>query len=62
MLCHALRCNVLLLRGFKISLYSSVCSDEINIIRKKSVVLSAVAALEYTAVPLAMLARCQSQL
>ena len=32
-----------------------VCSDEINIIRKKSAVLSSVAALEYTSVPMAML-------
>ena len=37
------------------SLNSFVCRGEINIIRKKSVVLSTVAALEYTAVPLAML-------
>ena len=37
------------------SLNSFVCRGEINIIRKKSVVLSTIAALEYTAVPLAML-------
>ena len=37
------------------SLNSFVCRAEINIIRKKSVVLSAVAGLEFTAVPFAML-------
>ena len=37
------------------SLNSFVCRGKINIIRKKSVVLSTIAALEYTAVPLAML-------
>ena len=50
--CPTMQCSAVMRL---ISLYSSVCRDEINIIRKKSVALSAVAALEYTAVPLAML-------